>query len=65
MAPESSAANLSQASPAVLYTGQETQLNIISMEEDDFSDHETVRVRCHVVLLYVRCSIWLLSLCRA
>lgn len=34
-----------QASPSgVVYAGQETQLNILSMEEDDFSDHESVKV---------------------
>ncbi|XP_059352052.1 rho guanine nucleotide exchange factor 11-like [Daphnia carinata] len=33
-----------QASPSgVVYAGQETQLNIISMEEDEFSDHESVK----------------------
>ena len=31
-----------QSSPAVLYTGQETQLAIVPMDDDDFSDHETV-----------------------
>jgi hypothetical protein len=34
------------ASPSgVVYAGQETQLNILSMEEDEFSDHESVKVR--------------------
>jgi hypothetical protein len=33
------------ASPSgVVYAGQETQLNILSMEEDEFSDHESVKV---------------------
>ncbi|XP_046634661.1 uncharacterized protein LOC124313870 isoform X4 [Daphnia pulicaria] len=32
------------ASPSgVVYAGQETQLNILSMEEDEFSDHESVK----------------------
>jgi hypothetical protein len=41
------------ASPSgVVYAGQETQLNILSMEEDEFSDHESVKVRlCELIHL--------------
>ena len=35
---DSSSTSLSQASPGVVCNGQETQPNIISMDEDDFSD---------------------------
>lgn len=31
------------ASPSVVYAGQETQLPILPMEDDDLSDHESVR----------------------
>jgi hypothetical protein len=36
------ATNQQAPSPGVLYTGQETQLPIMPMEDDDFSDHESV-----------------------
>ena len=47
------------ASPSgVVYAGQETQLNILSMEEDEFSDHESVKVRIigDIIVYVTLCS---------
>lgn len=40
--PQPASLTQNQSCPAVLYTGQETQLAIVPMDDDDFSDHETV-----------------------